>query len=72
MAKTFSGPSLFFCDEIAESFTKYIIFDMLDDARCRQFADDLVENFVAKDSDFPPTMWADALKWPDLMPAATN
>jgi len=41
------------------------LFDMPDDARCRQFADYVVDNFVAADSDFPPTPWEHA---PDLMP----
>jgi len=33
--------------------------------RCRKFADYVVDNFVAADSDFPPTLWAHA---PDVMP----
>ena len=33
--------------------------------RCRKFADYVVDNFVAADSDFPPTLWALA---PDVMP----
>ena len=41
------------------------MFDMPDDARCRKFVDYLVDNFVAADSDFPPTLWAHA---PDVMP----
>ena len=40
-----------------------------DDARCRKFADYVVDNFVAADSDFPPTLWAHA---PDVMPVTTN
>ena len=36
------------------------MFDMPDDARCRKFADYVVDNFVAADSDFPPTLWAHA------------
>jgi len=43
--------------------------DMPDDARCRKFADYMVDNFVAADSDFPPTLWAHA---PDVMPVTTN
>ena len=31
--------------------------------------DYLVDNFVAADSDFPPTLWAHA---PDVMPVTTN
>ena len=53
------------CDEVAESFAEDIMFDMPDDARCRKFADYVVDNFVAADSDFPPTLWAHA---PDVMP----
>ena len=68
MAKTFFGLSLFHCDEVAESFTEDIMFDMTDDARCRQFADYVVDNFVDADSDFPPTLWAHAS---DLMPVTT-
>ena len=41
------------------------MFDMSDDVRCRKFADYVVDNFVAADSDFPPTLWAHA---PDVMP----
>jgi len=45
------------------------MFDMPDDARCRKFADYVVDNFVAADSDFPPTLWTHA---PDVMPVTTN
>jgi len=45
------------------------MFDMPDDARCRKFADNVVNNFVAADSDFSPTLWAHA---PDVMPVTTN
>jgi len=45
------------------------MFDMPDDARCRKFADYVVDNFVAADSDFPPTLWAHA---PDVMHVTTN
>jgi len=31
------------------------MFDMPDDARCRKFADYVVNNFVAADSDFSST-----------------
>jgi len=31
---------------------------MPNDARCRQFADYIVDNFVTTDTDFPPTSWA--------------
>ena len=41
------------------------MFDMPDDAWCRKFADYVVDNFVAADSDFPPTLWAHA---PNVMP----
>jgi len=41
------------------------MFDMPDDARCRKFADYVVDDLVAADSDFPPTLWAHA---PDAMP----
>ena len=45
------------------------MFDMPDDARCRTVVDYLVDNFVAADSEFPPTLWAHA---PDVMPVTTN
>jgi len=61
----FFGLSLLPCDEVAESFAEDIMFDMSDDVRCRKFADYVVDNFVAADSDFPPTLWAHA---PDVMP----
>ena len=63
--KRFFGLSLLPCDEVAESFAEDIMFDMSDDVRCRKFADYVVDNFVAADSDFPPTLWAHA---PDVMP----
>lgn len=67
--KRFFGLSLLPCDEVPDSFTEDIMFDMPDDVRCRQFADYVVDNFVATDSDFPPTLWAHA---PDIMPVTTN
>ena len=45
------------------------MFNMPDDARCRKFADYVVDNLVAADSDFSPTLWAHA---PDVMPVTTN
>ena len=69
MAETFFGLSLLPCDEVAESFAEDIMFDMPDDARCRKFADYVVDNFVAADSDFPPTLWVHA---PDVMSVTTN
>jgi len=69
VAETFFGLSLLPCDEVADLFTEDIMFDMPNDARCRQFADYVVDNFVATDSDFPPTLWAHA---PDMMPVTTN
>jgi len=41
------GLSLLPCDEVADSFTEDIMFDMPNDARCRQFADYVVNNFIA-------------------------
>jgi len=67
VTETFFGLSLLPCDEIAESFTGDIMFDMPDDIR--QFADYVVDNFDAADSDFPPTPWAHA---PDLIPGAES
>jgi len=69
VAETFFGLSLLPCDEVAESFAEDIMFDMPDDARCRKFADYVVDNFVAADSDFPPTLWVHA---PDVMSVTTN
>jgi len=38
----FCGLSLLPCDEVADSFTEDIMFDMTNDAWCRQFADYVV------------------------------
>ena len=67
--RTLFGLSLLPWDEVPDSFTEDIMFDMPDDVRCRQFADYVVDNFVATDSDFPQTLWAHA---PDIMPVTTN
>jgi len=56
VAETFFGLSLLPCDEMPDSFTEDTMFDMPDDVQCRQFADYVVYNFVATDSDFPPTL----------------
>jgi len=69
VAETFFGLSLLPCDEVAESYAEDIMFDMPDDARYCKFADYVVDNFVAADTDFPPTLWAHA---PYVMPATTN
>ena len=69
VAKTFFGLSLLLCDKVAKSFTEDIII-VWHAWWCPvpSFCDYIVDNFVVADSDFPPTLWADA---PVLMPVTT-
>ena len=46
-------------EEIEDCFVMDIMSSEPDDAKCHQFADYMLENYVSSDARYPPQLWAD-------------